>query len=196
MIHGALRWAISSWLVTSARAVAVNLDTVGLARREAAAEGLTKAGIVGYVFGIVVLICISGITAGLTLGLMSLDETQFHVLAQSGSPAQKRHATKILPIRRNGHLLLVSLLLMHVIVNETLPLLSERLIGSGPVAVVLSTVLIVIFAEVLPQAICSTHGLAIGAAMAIPVRCLSSCSSSSAGRWRSCSTSCSANRTA
>ena len=164
-----MNYGIATTLLIGAHAIAIDGN---LARREAAAQGLSAGGIAGYVIGIAVLICISGVTAGLTLGLMSLDETQLHVLAQSGSPAQKRHATKILPIRRNGHLLLVSLLLMNVIVNETLPLLSERLIGSGPVAVVLSTVLIVIFAEVLPQAVCSTHGLAIGAAMAVPVRCL------------------------
>lgn len=35
-----------------------------------------------------------------------------------------------------------------------------------------STVLIVIFSEILPQAICSRHGLAVGAFFAIPVRLL------------------------
>ncbi|BFZ58638.1 hypothetical protein PYCC9005_005702 [Savitreella phatthalungensis] len=134
------------------------------------AEGLSPAQIVGYVIAILMLVAVSGVTAGLTLGLMSLDETQLHVLAQSGTAEQKRHATKILPIRRKGHLLLVSLLLMNVVVNETLPILSERLFSSGPVSIVLSTVMIVIFSEIIPQAVCSTHGLRIGAAMAIPVR--------------------------
>ena len=45
---------------------------------------------------------------GLTLGYMSLDETQLRVLSVSGTPKQKAYAQKIQPIRRNGHLLLVS----------------------------------------------------------------------------------------
>lgn len=57
---------------------------------------------------------------------------------------------------------------MNVFSNETLPVISEKVIGSGLISVAISTVLIVIFAEILPQAICSTHGLAIGAAMAVP----------------------------
>lgn len=42
----------------------------------------------------------------------------------------------------------------------------------GYVAVIISTALIVMFSEILPQAICSRHGLAIGAFFAIPVRIL------------------------
>ena len=40
------------------------------------------------VFGILipVLVLLSGVFAGLTLGYMSLDETQLHVLSTSGSP--------------------------------------------------------------------------------------------------------------
>lgn len=66
-----------------------------------------------------------------------------YVLSQSGTPKQKRHAAKIIPIRKNGHLLLVSLLLLNVISNETLPIISEKVIGSGYLSVVLSTVMIV-----------------------------------------------------
>lgn len=45
--------------------------------------------------------------AGLTLGYMSLDETQLRVLAVSGTEKQRKYALKIQPIRKNGHLLLV-----------------------------------------------------------------------------------------
>lgn len=63
-----------------------------------------------------------------------------YVLAQSGSPKQKKHAAKIIPIRKNGHLLLVSLLLLNVVSNETLPIISEKVLGSGVISVVISTV--------------------------------------------------------
>lgn len=56
---------------------------------------------------------------------------------------QKQYANKIKPIRKNGHLLLVTLLLANMIVNETLPVIADGVLGGGPQAVVISTVLIV-----------------------------------------------------
>ena len=53
-----------------------------LAKREEA-HGATR-----IVFGVLipVLVLLSGLFAGLTLGYMSLDETQLHVLSISGTP--------------------------------------------------------------------------------------------------------------
>jgi metal transporter CNNM len=42
----------------------------------------------------------------------------------------------------------------------------------GFIAVIASTVLLVIFSEIIPQAVCSRHGLAIGSFFAWPVRIL------------------------
>ncbi|KAI0365675.1 DUF21-domain-containing protein [Pilatotrama ljubarskyi] len=119
-----------------------------------------------------ILVLLSGLFAGLTLGYMSLDETQLHVLSISGTPKQKKYADKILPIRKNGHLLLISLLLANMIVNEALPVISEPVLGGGIESVVVSTVLIVIFSEIIPQSLCTRYGLAIGAQMAWFVRIL------------------------
>ncbi|KAI6024417.1 hypothetical protein EDC04DRAFT_2900050 [Pisolithus marmoratus] len=113
-----------------------------------------------------VLVLLSGVFAGLTLGYMSLDETQLNVLSMSGTPQQKRYANKIKPIRKNGHLLLVTLLLANMIVNETLPIISDPVLGGGVQSVVISTVLIVIFSEIIPQSLCIRHGLYLGAKMA------------------------------
>ncbi|OAX41806.1 DUF21-domain-containing protein [Rhizopogon vinicolor AM-OR11-026] len=113
-----------------------------------------------------VLVLLSGVFAGLTLGYMSLDETQLNVLSMSGTPQQKRYADKIKPIRKNGHLLLVTLLLANMIVNETLPVISDPVLGGGVQSVVVSTVLIVIFSEIIPQSLCTRHGLYFGAQMA------------------------------
>ncbi|KAG2121615.1 hypothetical protein DEU56DRAFT_834077 [Suillus clintonianus] len=113
-----------------------------------------------------VLVLLSGVFAGLTLGYMSLDETQLNVLSMSGTPQQKRYAEKIKPIRKNGHLLLVTLLLANMIVNETLPVISDPILGGGVQSVVVSTVLIVIFSEIIPQSLCTRHGLYFGAQMA------------------------------
>lgn len=52
----------------------------------------------------------------------------------------------------------------NVIVNETLPVFLDSLTGGGGlVAIASSTALIVIFGEIIPQAVCSHAGLAIGA---------------------------------
>lgn len=56
---------------------------------------------------------------------------------------QKEYAKKIEPIRKNGHLLLVTLLLANMITNETLPVISSPVLGGGVQSVVVSTVLIV-----------------------------------------------------
>ncbi|GAA5874390.1 hypothetical protein JCM16303_005838 [Sporobolomyces ruberrimus] len=117
-----------------------------------------------------VLVLLSGAAAGLTIGFMTLDTTQLQVLIKSGSPQQQEWATKVLPLRKNGHLLLITLLLSNMIFNEALPVIAESVFGGGIQAVVASTAMIVIFAEIIPQTVCSRYGLRIGAAMVIPVR--------------------------
>ncbi|KAJ7726386.1 hypothetical protein B0H16DRAFT_1677398 [Mycena metata] len=113
-----------------------------------------------------VLVLLSGLFAGLTLGYMSLDETQLNVLSISGTPKQREYANKIKPIRTNGHLLLVTLLLANMITNETLPIVAAPVLGGGVQSVVVSTVLIVIFSEIIPQSLFTRHGLYLGAKMA------------------------------
>ncbi|KAJ7157302.1 hypothetical protein C8R46DRAFT_909643, partial [Mycena filopes] len=113
-----------------------------------------------------ILVLLSGLFAGLTLGYMSLDETQLNVLSISGTPKQREYANKIKPIRKNGHLLLVTLLLANMISNETLPIVADPVLGGGVQSVVVSTVLIVIFSEIIPQSLFTRHGLYLGAKMA------------------------------
>ena len=103
----------------------------------------------------------TGLVAGLVLGLMSLDETKLKVLSNSGTPSQKRAASRIEPLRRRGHLLLVSLLLVNTIINATIPILLESIVGTGWIAIMVTTVLLVIFAEIIPQAVCVHYGLQI-----------------------------------
>ncbi|OLY82174.1 DUF21 domain-containing protein [Smittium mucronatum] len=119
-----------------------------------------------------VLVVVGGILAGLTIGLISLDMTNLEILAVSGTDRQKYYAKKIIPLRRNGHLLLVTLLLGNTIVNESLPILFDSVLGGGVRAIVVSTVLIVIFGEIIPQSLCARYGLEIGAFFSIPLRIL------------------------
>ncbi|XP_028828631.1 metal transporter CNNM4-like isoform X2 [Denticeps clupeoides] len=115
----------------------------------------------------VILVCsllvLSGMFSGLNLGLMALDPMELRIVQNCGTDKEKQYARKIEPIRRKGNYLLCSLLLGNVLVNTTLTILLDDLIGSGLGAVVASTVGIVIFGEIVPQALCSRHGLAVGA---------------------------------
>lgn len=117
-----------------------------------------------------VLVILSGIFAGLTLGYMSLDETQLQVLMAQGSERERNFAKKIAPVRQDGHLLLTTLLIANMITNETLPIIADPVLGGGFQAVIVSIVLVVIFAELIPQSVCSRYGLFIGAHMAMFTR--------------------------
>lgn len=113
-----------------------------------------------------ILVLLGGVFAGLTLGLMGLDELHLRVLATSSeNPVEKRNAMKVLSLMRRGrHWVLVVLLLGNVIVNESLPIFLDSVIGGGVAAVALSTTAIVIFGEIIPQSLSVRYGLAIGAA--------------------------------
>ncbi|XP_076586552.1 metal transporter CNNM4 isoform X1 [Chaetodon auriga] len=109
------------------------------------------------------LLVLSGMFSGLNLGLMALDPMELRIVQSCGTEKEKKYARKIEPIRRKGNYLLCSLLLGNVLVNTTLTILLDDLTESGFGAVVASTVGIVIFGEIVPQALCSRHGLAVGA---------------------------------
>lgn len=125
-----------------------------------------------YIGAIVGLLAFSGLMSGLTLGLMSLGLVDLEVLRRSGKPDDRRHAAKILPVVRNQHLLLVTLLVGNAMAMEALPLFLDSVVDTY-VAIILSVTLLLMFGEILPQAVCSRYGLAVGAAVAPLVRVLS-----------------------
>ncbi|KAL2622925.1 hypothetical protein R1flu_003130 [Riccia fluitans] len=124
-----------------------------------------------YIGAIVGLLAFSGIMSGLTLGLMSLGLVDLEVIKKSGNPADQRNAAKILPVVKDQHLLLVTLLLGNALAMEVLPLFLDSVVSTY-MAIILSVTLTLLFGEILPQAVCSRHGLAVGAAMAPLVKLL------------------------
>nr|XP_017188026.2 DUF21 domain-containing protein At2g14520-like isoform X2 [Malus domestica] len=96
-----------------------------------------------HIVVIVLLVLFAGLMSGLTLGLMSMSLVDLEVLAKSGTPKDRKHAAKILPVVKNQHLLLCTLLICNAAAME-----------------------------IIPQSVCSRYGLAIGATVAPVVRVL------------------------
>lgn len=109
-------------------------------------------------FSALILILISALFSGLTLGLMGLSAPSLHRKAQLGD----ERAKKIYSVRKDGNLLLCTLLLGNVGVNTAIALVMNS-VASGVVAGVASTLLIVVFGEIFPQAICARYALTVGA---------------------------------
>ncbi|CAK7267071.1 cell agglutination protein Mam3 [Sporothrix epigloea] len=121
----------------------------------------------------VILVLLGGAFAGLTIALMGQDSIYLEVLSRDDADPQQKNAKRVSGLLKRGkHWVLVTLLLSNVIVNETLPVVLDRCLGGGIAAVVGSTLLIVVFGEVLPQSICVRYGLQIGGIMAKPVLAL------------------------
>jgi hypothetical protein len=100
------------------------------------------------------LVIAAGLMSGLTLGLMSMDLVELEVLKRSGTAKEQKYSAAIYPIVSNQHFLLVTLLLCNACAMEALPLFLDRL--ADPVtAILISVTAVLVFGEVLPQAVCS-----------------------------------------
>ena len=106
---------------------------------------------------IVILIFFSALFSGLTIGFLGLDKSELQRKAKLGD----KRAQKIYTVRKDGNLLLITLLLGNVAVNSILSVfLGDKF--SGIIAVLVSTALILTFGEILPQAIFYRYALSVG----------------------------------
>jgi metal transporter CNNM len=114
-----------------------------------------------------ILLCLSqsAIMSGLNLAIFSLGKLELEVAAKKGDARAKR----ILQLRQDANLTLVTILWGNVSVNVLLALLSGSVL-SGVAAFLFSTVVITLFAEIMPQAYFSRHALSIGALLAPVLR--------------------------
>ena len=110
---------------------------------------------------ILLLITLSAICSGLNMSLMSLSVSELRRKARTGNV----DANKVLFLRENSHLSLASILLTNVAVISTTSLVLEHHFN-GIIAGIASTLLIVIFGEIFPQAIFVKHALHVTARLA------------------------------
>ena len=119
-----------------------------------------------------VCVLCAGLAAGLTMGLLSMDATKLEIKCRVGTEEEKRDANLVLPIVKQHHLLLVTLLLFNSIANETLPIFLGELVPNY-VAILLAVFLILIFGEILPSAFFTgVHQLRTSARLVPFVYCL------------------------
>jgi metal transporter CNNM len=107
---------------------------------------------------VIILIILSGLFSGLNLGLMGLNAQELKRKAKLGD----KNAKKIYPLRKTGNFLLVTLLLGNVAVNAVIAILLGS-ITSGLLAAIISTAVITIFGEIIPQATFTRYALFFGA---------------------------------
>ncbi|KAH9765298.1 DUF21 domain-containing protein [Citrus sinensis] len=108
-----------------------------------------------------VLVLFAGIMSGLTLGLMSLGLVELEILQRSGTPSEKKQAVQLLATANGFDA-------CHV---QALPIYLDKLFNQY-VAIILSVTFVLFFGEVIPQAICTRYGLAVGANFVWLVRIL------------------------
>jgi metal transporter CNNM len=106
---------------------------------------------------IIVLLLVSAMFSGLTIGMFSLNLGDLERKIKEGS----KDAERIYAIRKDGNLLLCTLTLSNTVINSTIAILMAD-ISTGAWAAALSSVSIFLFAEVLPQALFSRHAFLIG----------------------------------
>jgi metal transporter CNNM len=107
------------------------------------------------VIEVLLLVIASAVCSGLNVAVMSLDLPDLRRKAKLGN----KQAQRVLPLRRNTHLLLGSILLSNVAVVSATTLVLEKEFN-GWIAGLMSTLLIVVFGEVMPQALFSKNPLA------------------------------------
>ena len=124
-------------------------------------SSLSGSTFVLYVVIACLLVATAGLMSGLTLGLLSLDTVDLEMILRGPESRQKKYARGIQPLMRNPHRLLVTLVVANAAAMEALPLVVDRL-TSPVLSLVLSVTVVLLFGEIIPQAVCSRYGLAVG----------------------------------
>ena len=116
---------------------------------------------------ITVLVVIAAICSGLNISIMSLRLEDLRRQSKLGN----KHAKRVLPLRKNSHLTLASILLVNVAAVSISSVLLENYVG-GVIAVTVTTILMVIFGEIVPQVWFVRYALRFCAFFSPLMRCM------------------------
>ena len=114
---------------------------------------------------ILLLLGLSAICSGLNIALMSLDISDLRRKAKLGD----KNAKRVLPLRRNSHLSLAAILFTNIGAVSASSLVLEPHL-KGFMAGIVSTLLIVVFGEVFPQAFFAKRALPVTAKLSPALR--------------------------
>ena len=103
-----------------------------------------------YIIAALLCCALSALAAGLTMCYVSLDPTKLKLTQRSGTDEEKRQVAEVLPLLRDHHRLLVTLLLSNTLSNVSLPIFLDALVPSW-LRLILSVTAVFLFGEVLPQ---------------------------------------------
>lgn len=109
-------------------------------------------------------VTLAALAAGLTMGLVSIDPMEMKIIVNTEDKdlidekdklklkEDQAAAKRVLPLINNHHRLLVTLLVMNSLANESLPLFLDKIVPTWA-AIFLSVTLVLIFGEIIPSAI-------------------------------------------
>lgn len=149
--------------VAEGRAEVLCADLFGGEPSETLSEGQFIFDLSGAIGCTILAAC----AAGLTMGVVSLEEVDLRVKARCGTEDEQRYAKNLLPLveHQPRHQLLVTLLLLNSVANEALPLFLDELVPEL-YAILISVTVVLFMGEIIPAAIFTgPNKLAIASAL-------------------------------
>jgi metal transporter CNNM len=113
----------------------------------------SKYQVIFNIIGSLFMVGLIALMSGLFLGLLTLEILDLQIIGRvSTDEKEKEYAHSILPVVKDRHRLLVTLMIVNAFAYESLPLFLDNLVPSW-VAVLLSTTAILLFGEILPSGV-------------------------------------------
>eukprot|EP01102_Stenamoeba_stenopodia_P003424 TRINITY_DN1341_c0_g1_i2.p1 TRINITY_DN1341_c0_g1~~TRINITY_DN1341_c0_g1_i2.p1 ORF type:complete len:260 (-),score=41.14 TRINITY_DN1341_c0_g1_i2:757-1536(-) len=106
------------------------------------------------------LSALSALFSAMILGFMSNDLLSLEIILENGSDLSKKFASRVYPLRQRGTWVLCTLSIGSCAVNVLIVLILADLLKIV-LGVVVSTFLVVIICELIPQALCHHYALAV-----------------------------------
>jgi metal transporter CNNM len=105
------------------------------------------------IVGATICVVLAGLASGLMYGILSLDPIMLLIKQRAGATErERRQAASLMPLVRQRHFLLVTLLLLSCCAGEALPVLIN-MVATEVTAVAISVALILIVGDILPSAL-------------------------------------------